>query len=115
MTNELEGRRRSRERDNDRLHVRPEGLNHKKSSIFPGSRKIAKKQGKFRWVIKESSVAGLAGMTECFRARLIIADRLFLHMDLCTFTARPMLASFPGLPRGGGERKAWYTLHAHAR
>ena len=27
------------------------------------------------------------------------------------------LASFPGLPRGGGggERKAWYTLHAHAR
>ena len=27
-----------------------------------GSRKIAKNQGKFRWVIKESSVAGLAGM-----------------------------------------------------
>ena len=38
------------------------GLNHKKSSIFMGSRKIAKNQGKFRWVIKESSVAGLAGM-----------------------------------------------------
>ena len=38
------------------------GLNHKKSSIFTGSRKIAKNQGKFTLVIKESSVAGLAGM-----------------------------------------------------
>ena len=38
------------------------GLNHKKSSIFTGSRKITKNQGKLRWVIKESSVAGLAGM-----------------------------------------------------
>ena len=38
------------------------GLIIKKLSIFTGSRKIAKNQGKFRWVIKESSVAGLAGM-----------------------------------------------------
>ena len=54
----------SRERDDDRLHVR-RALIIKKSSIFTGSRKIAKNQGKFRWVIKESSVAGLAGMRSC--------------------------------------------------
>ena len=46
------------------------GLNHKKASIFTGSRKIAKNQGKFRWVIKESSVAGLAGML-----RYTVSDR----------------------------------------
>ena len=41
VTNELEGRRRSRERDNDRLHVGPEAIEwHKKSENRKKSRKF---------------------------------------------------------------------------
>ena len=60
------------------------GLNHKKSSIFTGSRKIAKNQGKFRWVIKESSVAGLAGMVcpQCTAAVPVDGRHVYIGRNL---------------------------------
>ena len=54
MQGAVEGRRQS-ERDDDRLHVPPRRTGH---NIFTGSRKIAKNQGKLRWVIKEAVLQG---------------------------------------------------------
>ena len=67
------------------------GLNHKKIGI-PENRK---NQGKFRWVIKESSVAGLAGIQ--YYIGLVLACLLSGSTDVTASPSRCM-TQLSGIP-----------------
>ena len=42
-------------------------------------------------------------------------DRAYAQAVQCAHSGFHAIASFPGLSKGGGERKAWGLLHAHAQ